>query len=108
MNSFHSNAYFILLSSHLSISVVFNVEDLTFYRCTFAHPKFSASARGGSATSSLSIPKMRPAPPSVVNDGDAKTEDEILSAGIRRFQRLLVHLKGRPQSDDVGVDTNYN
>ena len=108
LKCFRSNVYLIVLPSHLSISLIFNLEDLTFHRCSFAHLKFSASATGGSATSSLSIRKMRPAPPSVVNDGHAIPEDEILSTGIRRFQRSLVHLKGRPQSDDIGIDTNYN
>ena len=95
LKSFRSNAYLIVLPSHLSTSLIFNVEDLTFYRCSFAPLKFSASATGGSPTSSLSIPKLRHAPPSVVNDGDAIPEDEILSTGIGRFQSLLVRLKGR-------------
>ena len=68
---------------------------------------FSASATGVSATSLLSIPKLRHAPPSVVNDDEPILEDEIVHTGMRFFQRLLVHLKGRPQSDDIGVDTNY-
>ena len=37
LKSFRSNAYLIVLPSHLSISLIFNVEDLTFYRCTFAY-----------------------------------------------------------------------
>ena len=52
---------------------------------------FSASATGVSATSLLSIPKLRPAPPSVVNDDEAILEDEIVHTAIRCFQRLLVH-----------------
>ena len=45
---------------------------------------------------SLSIPKMRLAPPSVVNDDDAILEDEIVNTGIGGFQRLLVHWKVVP------------
>ena len=52
---------------------------------------FSASATGGSATYSLSIPKLRPASPSVVNGDEAILEDEIVNTGIGGFQRLLVH-----------------
>ena len=52
---------------------------------------FSASATGGSATYLLSIPKLRPAPPSVVNGDEAIIEDEIVNTGIGGFQRLLVH-----------------
>ena len=52
---------------------------------------FSASATGGSSTSLLSVPKLRPAPQSVVNGDEAILEDEIVNAGIRGFQRLLVH-----------------
>ena len=69
---------------------------------------FSASATGGSATYLLSIRKLRPAPPSVVNVVEAILEDEILDTGIGGFQRLIVHWKGRPHSADTGVDTNYN
>ena len=107
LKSFRSNAYLVDLPSHLSISVIFNVEDLTFYCCSFAPLTFSASATCGSATSSLSIPKLHPAPPSVVNDDEATLEDEIANTGFGGFQRLLLHWKGRPQSDDTGVDTNY-
>ena len=52
---------------------------------------FSASATGVSATSLLSIPMLRPAPPSVVNDDEEILEDEIVHTDIRCFQRLLVH-----------------
>ena len=52
---------------------------------------FSSSATGVSATSLLSIPKLRPAPPSVVNDDEVVPEDEIVNTDIRGFQRLLVH-----------------
>ena len=52
---------------------------------------FSASATGGSATDLLSVPKLRPAPPSVVNGDEAILEDEIVNTGIGGFQRLLVH-----------------
>ena len=93
MKSFGFNAYLIDLPSHLYISLIFNVEDLTFYRCGFAPLTFSASATGGSATSSPSIPKLNPARPSVVNDDEAIPEDEIVNTGIGCFQRLLVHWK---------------
>ena len=69
---------------------------------------FSTSARGGSATYLLSIPKLRPAPQSVVNGDEAILEDDIVNTVIWGFQPLLVHWKGCPQSDDAGVDTNYN
>ena len=52
---------------------------------------FSASPTGGSATYLLSIPKLRPAPPSVVNGDEATPEDEIVNTGIRGFQPVLVH-----------------
>ena len=52
---------------------------------------FSTSPTGGSATYLPSIPKLRPAPPSVVNGDEAILEDEIVNTGIRGFQRLLVH-----------------
>ena len=106
--SFGSIARLIDPPSPLYISLIFNIEDLTFYRCTFAPLTFSASATSGSVTSSPSIPKLRPAPPSVVNVVEAILEDEILNTGIGGFQRLIVHWKGRPRSDDTGVDTNYN
>ena len=51
---------------------------------------FSASAIGVSATSLLSIHKLRLAPPSVVNDDEVILEDEIVHSCIRGFQRLLV------------------
>ena len=46
---------------------------------------FSASATGGSATSSPSIPKLNPTGPSVVNDDEAILEDEFVNNGIRGF-----------------------
>ena len=52
---------------------------------------FSARATGGSATYFPSIPKLRPAPPSVVNGEEAILDDEIVNTGIGHFQRLLVH-----------------
>ena len=82
LKSFHSNAYLIALPSHLSISLILNVEDLTFYRCSFAPLLFSASATGGSASSSLSIPELHPALPSVLNDDEAILEDEIVDTVI--------------------------
>ena len=51
---------------------------------------FSASATGVSANSLLSIPRLRLAPPLVVNDGEVILEDEIVHTSIRGFQRLLV------------------
>ena len=107
MKSFRSIAYLIVHPSHLSISLIFNVEDLTFYRCSFAPLTFSASATSGSASSSLSIPELHPASPSVLNDDEAILQDEIVDTVILGFQPLLVHWKVRPQSDDTGVDTNY-
>ena len=47
---------------------------------------FCASAIGVSATSLLSIPKLRPTPPSVVNGDEAILEDEIVNTGIGGFQ----------------------
>ena len=46
---------------------------------------FSASAIGVSATSLLSIPKLRPAPPSVVNDDEVILEAEIVHSDIMLF-----------------------
>ena len=82
LKSFHSNAYLIVLPCHLSISLIFNVEDLTFYRCSFAPLTFSASATGGSASSSLLIAELHPASPSVLNDDEAILEDEIVDTVI--------------------------
>ena len=47
---------------------------------------FSTSATGVSATSLLSIPKLRPAKPSVVDDDKVKLEAEIVHNGIRCVQ----------------------
>ena len=82
LKSFNSNAYLIVLPSHLSISLIFNVEDLTFYRCSFAPLTFSTSATGGSASSSLSIPELHPALPSVFNDDEAILQDEFVDTVI--------------------------
>ena len=82
LKRFHCNAYLIVLPCHLSISLIFNVEDLTFYRCSFAPLTFSTSATGGSGSSSLSIPELHPALPSVLNDDEAILEDEIVDTVI--------------------------
>ena len=80
--SFRSNAYLIVLPSHLSIGLFFNFEDLTFYRCSLSPLTFSTSATGGSGSSSLSIPELHPASPSVLNDDEAILEDEIVDTVI--------------------------
>ena len=75
LKSFRSSAYLI--------------DVLPMYFCI--RLTFSASVTGGSATYLLSIPKLRPAPPSVVNGDEATPEDEIVNTGIRGFQPVLVH-----------------
>ena len=82
LKSFRSYAYLIVLPSRLSIRLILNVEDLTFYRCSFAPLTFPTSATGGSASSSLSIPELHPASPSVLNDDEAILQDEIVDTVI--------------------------
>ena len=81
-----SNAYLIDLPSDLSISPIFNFEDLTLYRDTFAPPTFSASVTGASAISSVSISQLPPAKPSVVDEVEVILEDEIVSTSTGGFQ----------------------
>ena len=50
--------------------------------CFYIPLTFSISATSVSATSLLSIPKLRPAPPSVVNDDEVILEDEIFNTFI--------------------------
>ena len=44
------------------------------------------SVIGGFATSSISVPKLIPAPPSAVDDIEAMPEDEIVSTITGDFQ----------------------
>ena len=59
-------------------------------------------------TSLLSIPKLRPAPPSVVNDDEVILEAEIVHTDIRLFSTITCSLKRSSPPDDTGDDTNYN
>ncbi|KAL6553282.1 hypothetical protein OROGR_007124 [Orobanche gracilis] len=93
------NAYLL----DLPLSPIFNVGDLTPYRGTFEPPTFSASVTGGSATSPVSVPKLPPSPPLIMDEVDAILEDEIVCTSDGGFHRYLVAWKGRPASDNSWV-----
>ena len=86
MKCLGSNAYLIHLPPDLSVRPIFNVEDLTPHRGTFEPPTFSASVTCGSATSSVSVPKLAPALISVVDVVESILEDEIINIAIGGFQ----------------------
>ncbi|KAH7866989.1 hypothetical protein Vadar_027559 [Vaccinium darrowii] len=85
----------------MSISPVFNVQDLFPYRGTFEPPIVHASVSAGRvSTSAIPVP---PRSLQQVDQVEDVLEDEIIGSRHGGFQRYLIKWKDRPVSDATWI-----
>lgn len=91
------NAYHLALPDSLSISPVFNVEDLTAYP---GDPEETLALTGDTVPPAI-LPALAPPRDQI----DAILDDQIVSTRRGGYQKFLVRWKNRPSSDNSWIKT---